>query len=111
MHDVLCEEEGVELADKISEEEFIALVNQMVATGDIMQIKDNFSLPYCFSDATYQSLISQNGSTTTSNKSAKMETKREGLRSPLRSDGFISKPNLRSRVAHNTLQVQKLESN
>ena len=37
---------GVPLTQKLTEMEFIILVNQMVTAGEIMQIKQCFSVPY-----------------------------------------------------------------
>lgn len=58
---------GVGLAQIVSEPDFIALINDMVASGEIMQIKQRFSMPYTFGSVLQ--ILSQNGSTTTSNRS------------------------------------------
>ena len=48
----------------------------MVATCDIMQIKQRFSMPYSFGAAIHHQM-SQNGSTTTSNKSIHFDELRD----------------------------------
>ena len=42
---------GVGLAQVINESDFIALINEMVGSGEIMQIKQRFSMPYSFGAA------------------------------------------------------------
>ena len=55
----------------ISESDFIVLINEMVGGGEIMQIKQRFSMPYSFGATLATN--SQNVSTTTSNRSIVLE--------------------------------------
>ena len=40
------ERQSVPLVNKVGESEFISLVNSMVTAGEVMQIKQCFSIPY-----------------------------------------------------------------
>jgi hypothetical protein len=75
---------GVRLAQVISEPDFIVLINDMVGVGEIMQVRQRFSMPYSFGSTQN----SQNGSTTTSIRSGALDCTSispESVRQPVHS--------------------------